>query len=68
MQILHRDIKSGNILLSQDFDSAKICDVGLAHIMGNTTFSSHNTQTTFAYAAPEMIMGVRYESGHLTFV
>ena len=58
MQILHRDIKSGNVLLSGDFESAKICDVGLAHIMGNTSLSgsAQHVQTTFAYAAPEMLL------------
>ena len=60
MQIIHRDIKSGNVLLSRNFDSAKICDVGFAHVVGNTHLSSNNTQTTFAYAAPEMITDRRY--------
>ncbi|KAL3138988.1 hypothetical protein ABBQ32_005793 [Trebouxia sp. C0010 RCD-2024] len=56
--IVHRDIKSGNILLSKDCDSAKICDVGLARIMSNTsiTSSSHNVMTTFPYAAPEILL------------
>ncbi|KAL3150426.1 hypothetical protein ABBQ32_000262 [Trebouxia sp. C0010 RCD-2024] len=56
--VQHRDIKSGNILLSQNYDSAKICDVGLARIMNNTsiTSSSHNIRTTFTHAAPEIIM------------
>lgn len=62
LQILHRDIKSGNILLSRNLDLAKICDVGFAHIVGNTSLSSQSTQTTWAYAAPEMIMGSRYDT------
>ena len=57
LQIMHRDIKSGNVLLSQDFSSAKICDVGLARIMGNTSRSSSTVQPgTWAYAAPEIIL------------
>ncbi len=66
LQILHRDIKSGNILLSQHFESAKICDVGLAHIMTNTSLSSSTSssggqqvQTTLAYAAPELLLCLR---------
>lgn len=59
--ILHKDIKSGNVLLSEDFELAKICDVGLAHIMGDTSLSSssHYVQTTFTYAAPELLMNER---------
>lgn len=58
LQVVHRDIKSGNVLLSRDLDFAKICDVGLARIMGNTSLSSssHSVPTTFAYAAPEILM------------
>jgi len=49
------------VLLSEDFGSAKICDVGLAHIMGDTSLSSssHYVQTTFTYAAPELLMNER---------
>ncbi|DBA88396.1 TPA: hypothetical protein ACH3X2_004890 [Trebouxia sp. C0005] len=53
--VLHRDIKSGNVLLSGDYSQAKICDVGLAHIMGSTSNTGHSVQATFAYAAPEML-------------
>ena len=59
---MHRDIKSGNVLLSEDLQSAKICDVGLARIMGGSTLasSSHNVHATFAYAAPEDLFGDRF--------
>lgn len=59
---MHRDIKTGNILLSKDCDSAKICDVGLARIMNNTSIasSSHNATGTYAYAAPEILLFERW--------
>ena len=58
LQVVHRDVKSANVLLSEDFQSAKVCDVGLARIMGGSTLSSssHNVHATFAYAAPEIIL------------
>ena len=57
--VLHRDIKSGNVLLSGDFSQAKICDVGLAHIMGSTSNTGQSVQATFAYAAPEMLFNYK---------
>lgn len=61
LQISHRDVKSNNVLLSEDFESAKICDVGLARIMGGTSLSSssHLVHATFAYAAPEILLNKR---------
>ncbi|KAL0053929.1 hypothetical protein WJX82_001314 [Trebouxia sp. C0006] len=57
--VLHRDLKSGNVLLSKEFDVAKVCDIGLSHIMGNTSLSPPAAQATFAYAAPEMLLNLR---------
>lgn len=58
---MHRDIKSGNVLLSKGYEHAKICDVGLARVVANASnpSSSHHVQTTFAYAAPEILFGKR---------
>ena len=56
---MHRDVKSANVLLSKGFGVAKICDVGLSHVMGNTAMSPPSSQTTFAYAAPEMLLNER---------
>ncbi|DBA78006.1 TPA: hypothetical protein ACH3X1_009098 [Trebouxia sp. C0004] len=60
--VLHRDLKSGNVLLSKSFDVAKVCDIGLSHIMGNTSGSPPAAQATFAYAAPEMLLNLRWLS------
>lgn len=60
MQVMHNDIKSSNILLSKDATVAKIADVGTSRIAEVT----HSTPSlpclgTFAYAAPEQLMGQR---------
>lgn len=71
--VLHRDIKSGNVLLSKDFSVAKICDIGLSHIMGDSSLSPPAAQSTFAYAAPEMLLNLKciscwLHTMHTTFV
>ncbi|KAJ6798812.1 putative receptor-like protein kinase [Iris pallida] len=52
-KVVHRDIKSSNILIDEDFD-AKISDFGLAKLLG--AGKSHITTRvmgTFGYVAPE---------------
>ena len=52
-----RDIKTSNILLNSG-GVAKIGDVGLAKVVSNTVqHSSIQAIGTFAYAAPEVLMG-----------
>ncbi|XP_057528813.1 probable serine/threonine-protein kinase PBL28 isoform X1 [Amaranthus tricolor] len=52
--IVHRDLKSTNILLSTNFD-AKISDFGLAKLMpeGQETYATVNVLGTFGYFDPE---------------
>lgn len=54
---LHRDIKSSNILLSEQ-GVAKIADVGLAKMLNQAGHQSvDNAAGTFNYAAPELLRG-----------
>ncbi|KAK9792045.1 hypothetical protein WJX73_002538 [Symbiochloris irregularis] len=55
--VVHLDMKSGNILLARD-GTAKIADVGLARIMSKSRpISKHNRGGTLAWQSPEMLMG-----------
>ncbi|GAM23324.1 hypothetical protein SAMD00019534_064990 [Acytostelium subglobosum LB1] len=58
--ILHRDLKSQNILLS-DNNRAKLCDLGLARVFEDQV----NKRLTFVgsdrWMAPEIFMGVDYD-------
>jgi len=58
-QVTHRDLKTSNILLSRDGNTAKIGDVGLSRSMLTDLQSSNATVGTFCYAAPELLMGER---------
>ena len=58
-EILHRDIKTGNILFSSD-SHVKICDFGMAKYMSDT---DKNTCGTPNYMPPEVLYG---EQDHST--
>ena len=47
-RIIHRDIKSGNIIIVDDY-SPKIVDLGLAKILGSTNSTMNTIARTFLY-------------------
>ncbi|KAG9148753.1 hypothetical protein Leryth_013429, partial [Lithospermum erythrorhizon] len=60
--IIHRDVKSSNILLSDDFEP-QLSDFGLATLASNASYDidSFDVAGTFGYLAPEYFMHGRLD-------
>lgn len=55
-KVVMLDLKSPNVLLAAD-GTAKLADVGLARLMTVTSFSHKVPTGTWAWAAPEALLG-----------
>ncbi|TAM65700.1 MAG: serine/threonine protein kinase [Mycobacterium sp.] len=56
LEILHRDVKPGNILFT-DFGEPALCDFGIAHITGGFTTAIGTFTGSPAFSAPEILGG-----------
>ena len=55
--VLHRDIKPGNILLSPDGETMKVADFGIAKTAGSANTMTGQIIGTMAYMSPERVAG-----------
>ncbi|KAM9987110.1 hypothetical protein ACTFIY_011535 [Dictyostelium cf. discoideum] len=61
-KIIHRDLKSKNILLDE-FQRIRLCDFGFARMSEQTKKSRHMTMCgTEGWVAPEILLGMSYDT------
>merc|ERR1719456_760454 len=68
MLVVHRDVKSHNVLLSEEGGPcAKLCDFGLARLQSELCTGTMQWAGTATYMAPELFAKRRYSEAVDTF-
>jgi serine/threonine protein kinase len=59
LSVIHSDVKPANVLISEDFLTAKLADFGFAHLLSTSSMasSSPGTRGTLLFTAPEHLDG-----------
>jgi len=60
LQVLHRDLKTSNLLLTEDRSRVKIGDFGIARVLDNTAAVAVTMLGTPYYMSPEVCKGESY--------
>jgi serine/threonine protein kinase len=60
-EILHCDLKSSNVLLSDDFTTVKICDLGMSFLK-NKLRKNNKWNSLSHYSSPEVLRGEKFEN------
>ena len=58
--MMHRDLKSGNLLLSEDWTTTKVCDLGLARRVESEVDAFMTCSGSGPWVAPEVIRREAY--------
>jgi tRNA A-37 threonylcarbamoyl transferase component Bud32 len=60
--ILHCDLKSSNILLADNFQTVKVCDLGMSFLKNKLRKKNNKWNSLSHYSAPEILRGEKFEN------